>query len=323
MIRTGLIAWLLAKAAPAFAGAPELSLPIDCQLGISCFIQQYVDLDPGNGARDFTCGPLSYDKHKGTDIRLAFRRQIKGAGVRVLAAASGTVSALRDEMPDIAQGDSNAPDVTARECGNGVVLDHGEGWQTQYCHMRLGSISVVQGQKVKKGAGLGLVGLSGNTQFPHIHLQVLNGGAVVDPFHPFSATTCGDNTQQLWMPSLAYVPGGLLAAGFATAALDFDEIRQGPPILANVRDDAPALTFWGYFYGLRAKDVVNISITMPNGEHLIRQSFAIDRNRAIAYRLTGKKRILRRWPVGQYAGTVSLSRGGILIDTRTVSLIIR
>ena len=35
------------------------------------------------------------------------------------------------------------PTATAgRNCGNGVTLDHGDGWQTQYCHMRRGSVAV-------------------------------------------------------------------------------------------------------------------------------------------------------------------------------------
>jgi hypothetical protein len=63
----------------AFAqGAPSFALPIDCEIGKSCVLQNYVDRDPGPGARDYRCGPLAYDGHKGTDIRVidlpAFKR---------------------------------------------------------------------------------------------------------------------------------------------------------------------------------------------------------------------------------------------------------
>ena len=49
---------------------PRFSLPIDCEIGVSCFIQNYVDRDPTPGRADYRCGHLSYDKHKGTDIRI-------------------------------------------------------------------------------------------------------------------------------------------------------------------------------------------------------------------------------------------------------------
>ena len=50
---------------------PILEVPFDCRLGALCVVQNYVDQDPGPGARDHACGPLSYDGHQGTDIRVA------------------------------------------------------------------------------------------------------------------------------------------------------------------------------------------------------------------------------------------------------------
>jgi len=68
--------------------AIELGLPIDCDVGRNCVIQQYVDHDLSSKARDYQCGTLTSDGHNGTDFRLpnlAARR----AGVSVLAAADG------------------------------------------------------------------------------------------------------------------------------------------------------------------------------------------------------------------------------------------
>ena len=36
---------------------PELVLPVDCVLGATCEIQNYVDRDPGPGARDYSFAP--------------------------------------------------------------------------------------------------------------------------------------------------------------------------------------------------------------------------------------------------------------------------
>src|SRR6056297_3565665 len=132
---------------PALAEPPVLDLPVACVLGETCHLQQFPDRDPGPGARDFTCGPLSYDGHKGTDVALASEADMR-AGVAVLAAAGGVVKAVRDGMADAAQGDVGAPDITDRECGNGVVIDHGAGWETQYCHMARGSLRVARGEPV-------------------------------------------------------------------------------------------------------------------------------------------------------------------------------
>ena len=87
MIRR-LCACLLGSASLAAAEPFSLDFPVDCTLGETCYIQQYVDHDPGPGARDFTCQGLSYDGHKGTDIALPTLAAM-AQGVRVRAAAPG------------------------------------------------------------------------------------------------------------------------------------------------------------------------------------------------------------------------------------------
>ena len=62
------IALLITCATPAVAQDLHLGLPIDCTLGDTCYIQNYVDTDPSEEALDFQCGSLTYDGHKGTDF---------------------------------------------------------------------------------------------------------------------------------------------------------------------------------------------------------------------------------------------------------------
>ena len=95
MIRSLLIT--LALASPA--GAFNLGFPLRCDLGKTCYIQQYIDHDTGPKAADFTCGSLSYDGHDGTDLALPTRAAMQ-AGVDVLAAQAGTVKGLRDGVAD-------------------------------------------------------------------------------------------------------------------------------------------------------------------------------------------------------------------------------
>jgi hypothetical protein len=137
--RTGfLVASLLCGAAAAIA-QPQFVWPVACEIGRNCVIQQYVDHDPGSGTRDYTCGTLVNDGHNGTDIRvpdLATQR----AGVDVLAAADGAVLRTRDEMPDVSVATAGHTSVEGRNCGNGLLIDHGGGWETQYCHLARGSV---------------------------------------------------------------------------------------------------------------------------------------------------------------------------------------
>jgi hypothetical protein len=166
--------------APVFT--PRLSLPLDCRAGVDCWIAAHVDLDPGGGVADYACGHLSYDGHKGTDIAIRDLGAM-AEGVAVLAAAPGIVSNWRDGMADIGVREAGRRRaIEGRECGNGLTIDHGMGWTTQYCHMRRLSVDAVTGQAVTAGQGIGLVGLSGKTSYPHLHFALRLKRKVVGPF---------------------------------------------------------------------------------------------------------------------------------------------
>lgn len=251
----------LALAFPA--GAFELEWPLDCTLGDTCHIQQYVDHDPGPAATDFTCGPLSYDGHDGTDFALPTRADM-AAGVSVLAAAAGTVGGTRNSVADL------APVVPGKECGNGVVIDHGDGWVTQYCHMRQGSVVVQPGQQVSAGSVLGLVGQSGQAEFPHLHLSVRHDGVEVDPFQPQSGSCALTPGPTLWATPVPYEPGGFLAAGFSDAIPQLDALRAGletSPLPAT----APGLVVWAFAFGTRAGDRMVFQIVGPDGDFLTQE----------------------------------------------------
>ena len=98
------------------------------------------------------------------------------------AAADGVVKATRDGMADVSIRETGREAVSGREAGNGVLIDHGGGWETQYSHLLFGSVSVEPGDRVVAGTPLGMIGLSGQTEFPHLHFTLRRRGMAIDPY---------------------------------------------------------------------------------------------------------------------------------------------
>lgn len=301
---------LLSLALAPSAGAFELQLPVDCTLGDTCFIQNYFDHDPTAAVADPACGPLSYDGHDGTDIALPTLADM-AAGVTVRAAAAGTVRAIRDGVPD------TQPFPSGQDCGNGVAIIHADGWETQYCHMKQGSIIVAQGQSVDAGTPLGQIGLSGNTEFPHLHLSVRHNGTELDPFAP-EATTCGDIGAGLWADALPYSGGGILGLGLAPAIPEFEAVKAGSVPVADTA--SPALVVWAHLFGARQGDSLTLYITGPQGE-VIADTIQLDRTQARSFRAIGRKG--SAWPAGDYAATAVLTRDGVELDRSEATIPLR
>jgi len=69
--------------------------------------------------------------------------------------------------------------------GNNVVVDHiinGQKVQSVYGHMLDNSFKVTVGEQVKVTQTLGLVGSTGESTGPHLHLEIHINGVPVDPF---------------------------------------------------------------------------------------------------------------------------------------------
>lgn len=310
---------------PVLAASPLFDLPIRCTPGQDCYIQNYFDRDPGPRWRDYSCGHLSYDGHTGTDIRLPDLKTMR-AGVPAIAAADGTVVGLRDGVPDVpVLMKPGEPETGRYAAGNGVRIDHGDGWETQYSHMRQGSISVHMGQHVHTGDVLGLVGLSGNTEFPHVDFTVRHNGKPLDPFAPSGTTgTCDAGADTLWKPDtlkmLRYIPTGLLLAGWSGGAPDWNRVNDGTDLSPNI--NASALVFWIELFGAQKNDRQFFEIFGPTGNSFLKNEATLSSDKALWTAYAGKRRPPQGWQTGRYRAEYRLERNGkTIIDvTREIKL---
>jgi hypothetical protein len=294
-------------------GAPSFGLPIACEIGKSCVLQNYVDHDPGPGARDYRCGHLTYNGHKGTDIRVidlpGFRK-----GVPVFAAAAGRVRAIRDGMQDVSVRDAASASVSGREAGNSVVIEHGEGWETQYAHLRNGSVAVRAGERVEAGQRLGTAGLSGNTEFPHLHFEVRHRGKTVDPFVGLvPPASCEPGRDPLWaaqvLGALPYVSTGILGAGFSASPPQLADGSVDAASLEPLKASSASAIFWAQVYGAQKDDVEELRLIAPDGRVLAERRASIARDMAQSLGYIGLRRRADAWPAGTYRGEYALYRG--------------
>ncbi len=105
-----------------------------------------------------------YIYHKGIDLG-------SDRGTLVYSSGDGVVSYV------------NARGTGRRGYGKHIVIDHGFGYKTKYAHLH--TVSVVEGQQVKRGEIIGTVGSTGGSTGPHLHYEVLYMGNPVNPLNYF------------------------------------------------------------------------------------------------------------------------------------------
>lgn len=110
------------------------------------------------GTRPNPFGQPTQEYHSGIDIPAP-------AGTKIVAAYDGQV----------------AWSYYSNSAGNWVGIDHGNGIYTVYMHMSKRLVS--EGEWVKKGQVIGLVGTTGRSTGNHLHFGVRKNGLYVDPLN--------------------------------------------------------------------------------------------------------------------------------------------
>ena len=117
---------------------------------------------PSNG---YTSSPFGYRIHPITgESKLHGGLDFAGSGP-IVAAKSGTV---------LVAGYHSA-------WGYYVKIDHGDGLQTLYAHMKAGSLLVSPGQVASQGQQIGTMGTTGDSTGVHLHFEIYKNNNRVDP----------------------------------------------------------------------------------------------------------------------------------------------
>ena len=98
--------------------------------------------------------------HTGIDL-------VAPTGTKIYATGDGVVTSAKFE----------------RGYGKAIVINHGYQYQSMYAHCS--EILVHQGQKVKRGEVIGLVGDTGVSTGSHLHYEIIKGGQKVNPINYF------------------------------------------------------------------------------------------------------------------------------------------
>lgn len=146
---------------------------------------------------------------------------VRDDGDGIIAAAAGTVEAVRDGRPNTLH--------KIREYGNYVQILHDNGYRTIYGHLKNGSLLVRVGDHVRVGAPLGVGDNSGWSTGSHLHFEVRDpSGRKVDPYGESpSYPNCGANA--LWANCPPLSPA------------DVDNDRDGWNLLSDCDDGNAAV----------------------------------------------------------------------------------
>jgi murein DD-endopeptidase MepM/ murein hydrolase activator NlpD len=266
-------------------------------------ISAFVDHDEANPdqLRDYNCGDRTYDtddsNHNGTDFQGTTYSWLTMAndGMVVIAAADGVIFDKHDGEPD----QQCAFDENAE--ANYIVLQHPDGTGTLYAHLKKGSVTPKQvGDSVEQGDYLGVVGSSGFSTGPHLHLgAITTSGEFIDPY----AGSCNlDVDDSWWEEQEPYYVKSLVSVATHSAAPEYPPCpQQEVPHLQDVFDPTDTIFFSVTVRDFEDTDSIDVQLVAPNGQIAWQETFSQNEfefapNLSIAWGLQFSAAI----PAGQY-----------------------
>lgn len=280
----------------------QLQFPVKCQINKDCWIINYVDDDPSGNWHDYKNGRETYEGHTGTDIAIKNISRMR-QGVDIIAAAGGVVVATRDGMSDKNALVQDLEQLQNVACGNRVAIKHSGGWITDYCHMKKGSIKVKKGDLVTTGQKLGEIGLSGLTEFPHLHLNVQQNNQFIDPFTGAERYKQGYKNP-LWghqiLQQLTYKPLVIYNVGVSNEIPTLLDIRNEKYKSSQISSNSNAILVWIDMFHVELGDSIDLLIKHQNGQFFLKQHIIIDKSNAKRLIYGGRRKPENGFAKGNY-----------------------
>jgi len=242
-------------------------------------ISGFVDHDEAfpDQLSDYNCGTRTYDtdagyNHKGMDVFSWPFPWLKMDydDVRIIAAEPGVITGRTDGNFD-------------RNCSsdsgdwNAVYVEHVDGSVAWYGHMKKESLTTkTVGQSVQSGEYLGIMGSSGRSTGPHLHLEVYDSAnGLIDP----SSGSCNTLNVDSWWSSQRpyYEPGiNLVATHDAPPVMDNGCGVTETPNFQTTFQPGQTAYFAFYLRDQQAGQRIDMRIYQPDGTIWREWSHAMD-----------------------------------------------
>ncbi|MEM7083163.1 MAG: peptidoglycan DD-metalloendopeptidase family protein [Pseudomonadota bacterium] len=262
------------KLAERQAGSVSFDWPLAAAPSLNDYgfhgISNFVDQNPTfpNALLDYNCGARSYDltsgyNHQGVDFftwPFAWNK-MDADQVAVVAAAAGTIIGRSDGNFDRNCGFNNDP-------WNAVFIQHADGSIAWYGHLKNGSvIDKAVGETVVSGERLGIIGSSGSSTGPHLHLEVYDANNnLIEPY----AGVCNSlNVDSWWAEQREYYDSAINAMRTGTAPPAFQTCPT--PTITNTRNTfIPGETIYlsVYYRDQLNTQTTNYRVRKPDGSLL-------------------------------------------------------
>jgi murein DD-endopeptidase MepM/ murein hydrolase activator NlpD len=226
--------------------------PFDGAPSAAWVVGSFVDHNPAALGLDYAGGSRVVDQHAGTDYAVGSFRAMDN-GLRITAVAPGVVTrAIENHFDRVTEEIEDCFNKT-----NLVEVRHTDGTVVTYAHLKRNSVTVNVGQTVSAGQTLGVVGSSGCTSGPHLHLEARTpppGNAIIDPFK-----------LGLWAQPLPYgMPLSIIDVALVNGFVQDSHFSDPPPNATTFHREEPIGTI-AWAGGGMAGDVLTIRVINPSG----------------------------------------------------------
>jgi len=225
---------------------------------------------------DYNCGDRTYDteanNHNGTDFQGTQFPWLTMAndGLIAVAAADGVLVEKHDGEPD------QQCEFNDDAKSNYVILQHPDGSETLYAHMKTGSVTQKKvGDSVEQGDYLGVVGSSGFSTGPHLHLGVADSSSrLIDPYS--GACNLGVD-ESWWEDQEPYYEKSVIAVKTHGAAPEYPPCpQQEVPYFKNEFAPTDPLFLSVTVRDFEDIDSIDVQLIAPGGQVAWEQTYTQD-----------------------------------------------